>query len=41
MIAVQRDLLDQLIIEAWMDLINHPYILTIDVWELGRAQETV
>jgi hypothetical protein len=37
MIAVQRDLLDQLIIEARMDLINHPYILTIDVWELGRA----
>ena len=41
MIAVRRDLLDQLVIEAQMDLINHPYILTIDVWELGRTQERV
>jgi endonuclease/exonuclease/phosphatase family metal-dependent hydrolase len=41
MIAIQRDLLDQLTIEAQMDLINHPYILTIDVWELGRTQERV
>ena len=38
-IAVRRDLLDQLIIEARTDLINHPYILTVDVWDLGRAQE--
>ena len=30
-IAVRRDLLDQLIIEARTDLISHPYILTVDI----------
>jgi Endonuclease-reverse transcriptase len=37
-IAVRKDLLNQLIIEARMDLANHPYILVVDIWEL-RAQE--
>jgi hypothetical protein len=40
-IAVWRDLLGQLVIEAQTDLINHPYILIVDVWDLGRAQERV
>ena len=38
-IAVRRDLLDQLIIEARTDLISHPYILTVDIWDLDRARE--
>ena len=40
-IAVHKDLLDQLIIEARTDLISHPYILVVDIWDLGRAQERV
>ena len=38
-IAVRRDLLDQLIIEARTDLISHPYILAVDIWDLDRARE--
>ena len=40
-IATRKDLLDQLIIEARTDLISHPYILVVDIWDLGRAQERV
>jgi hypothetical protein len=38
-IGAQRDLLDQLVIEARTDLISHPYMLTVDIWDLGQAQE--
>jgi hypothetical protein len=38
-IGAQRDLLDQLVIEARIDLISHPYMLTVDIWDLGQAQE--
>jgi len=33
-IAVRRDLAAQVIIEARTDLINHPYAIALDIWEL-------
>src|SRR5271156_5828740 len=35
-IAVRRDLITQLIIEARTDLIDHPYALAIDIWDLQQ-----
>jgi ribonuclease HI len=40
-IAVRRDLLDQMVIEARTDLVSHPYVMTMDIWELGTARERV
>jgi Endonuclease-reverse transcriptase len=37
-IAIRRDLLDKLIIEARLDLLNHPYLMAVDVWDLNRAR---
>lgn len=34
LIAVKKDLLNKIITESRSDLINHPYFLAIDVWEL-------
>jgi hypothetical protein len=35
-IAVRRDLMAQLIVEARTDLIDHPYALALDIWDLHR-----
>jgi hypothetical protein len=34
MIAIQKDLLNRLIIEPKTDLINHPYALALDIWDI-------
>ncbi|KAL1963931.1 hypothetical protein VTN77DRAFT_7737 [Rasamsonia byssochlamydoides] len=39
--AIRRDLLNQLAIEARTDLLDHPYLMALDIWELGRAQERI
>ena len=31
---VKKDLLTKIIIESRSDLVNHPYFLALDVWEL-------
>ena len=31
---IKKDLLIKIIIELRSDLVNHPYFLTLDVWEL-------
>jgi hypothetical protein len=36
-VAVRRDTLNKRIIEARTDLINHPYFLVVDVWDLERG----
>ena len=33
-IAIRKDLLNSLIIEARTDLVNHPYILALDIWDI-------
>ena len=33
-IAIKKDLASQIVIEARTDLINHPYIQTLDIWEM-------
>lgn len=38
-IAVRRDIPNQLAIEARTDLLDHPYLMVLDIWELSRAQE--
>ena len=38
-VGIRRDLYSQLIVEARTDLIDHPYIMVVDVWDLGRAGE--
>jgi len=38
-IAIRRDLTDQMNIEARTDLINHPYIMALDVWELEESPQ--
>jgi len=35
-IAVRRELASQLILEARTDLLDHPYALALDIWELNR-----
>lgn len=40
-IAIRRDLLDKVIVEARTDLLDHPYFMVMDVWELNRAREKV
>jgi len=40
-VAIQRDLVDKIIMEARTDLLDHPYFMVMDVWELNRAQEKV
>ena len=39
-IAVRRDLITQLIIEARTVLIDHPYALAIDIWDLQQDTRT-
>ena len=34
LIAIRKDLLTEIIMESRSDLVNHPYFLAIDVWEL-------
>jgi hypothetical protein len=38
-VAIRRDLFNQAVVEARTDLIDHPYIMAMDIWELGRAKE--
>ncbi len=38
-IAVRRDWLHKLVVEARTDLFNHPYLMAMDVWELGRNRQ--
>ena len=40
-IAIRRDLVDKVIVEARTDILDHPYFMIVDVWELNRAQEKV
>jgi len=40
-IAVCRNLLNKLAIEACTDLLDHPYLMALDIWELGRARERI
>lgn len=35
LVAVRRDLLAGIQVEARSDLINHPYIQVLDIWEVG------
>ena len=37
--AIRRDLLNKVMVEARTDLLDHPYLMVLDVWELGRARE--
>jgi hypothetical protein len=34
LIAIRKDLQNNLIIESKTDLINHPYALTLDIWDI-------
>jgi hypothetical protein len=36
-VVVRKDLLNKWVVEARTDLINHPYALAIDIWELERG----
>ena len=38
-VAIRRDLVNKMIVEARTDLLDHPYLMAIDVWELNRARE--
>lgn len=38
-VAIRRNLHNQLVVEARTDLIDHPYIMAVDIWDLGRAKE--
>jgi ribonuclease HI len=38
-VAIRRDIFNQAVVEARTDLIDHPYIMAVDIWELGRAKE--
>lgn len=38
-VAIRRDLFNQAVVEARTDLIDHPYIMAVDIWERGRAKE--
>jgi ribonuclease HI len=40
-IAVRRDLLDKIVVETRGDLLDHPYIMAVDIWDLSRAQARV
>lgn len=35
-IAVRRELLNKKVIDARIDLLNHPYLMIVDVWDLDR-----
>ena len=39
-IAIKKDLVSQIVIEARTDLINHPYIQVLDIWELHVNTKT-
>ncbi len=39
-IAIKRDIMAQLIIEARTDLINHPYALVLDIWDIQPNTKT-
>jgi hypothetical protein len=41
LIAIRKDLLASMIIEARIDLINYPYILALDIWDLDRGRYRV
>jgi hypothetical protein len=34
LIAIRKDLLIKVITEARSDLVNHPYVLALDIWDL-------
>lgn len=36
---IRRGLFNQMVEETTTDLINHPYIMALDIWELGLAKE--
>ena len=38
-VAIRRDLVNKMFVEARTDLLDHPYLMAIDVWELNRARE--
>ena len=38
-VAIRRDIFNQAVVEARTDLIDHPYIMAVDNWELGWAKE--
>jgi hypothetical protein len=35
--AIPRNLFNKVVIKARTDLINHPYLIILDVWELNQA----
>jgi hypothetical protein len=39
-VAIRRDLFNRVMVEAQTDLVNHPYIIALDIWELGRSGES-
>jgi hypothetical protein len=41
LIAIQKDLLASKTIEARTDLVNHLYILALDIWDLDRGRNCV
>jgi endonuclease/exonuclease/phosphatase family metal-dependent hydrolase len=41
LIAIRKDLMASKNIEARTDLINHPYILALDIWDLDRGRNRV
>ena len=40
-VAIRRDLASKVIVEARTDLLDHPYLMALDIWELNRAREKV
>jgi len=38
-IAVRRDLLNRLSLDLQTDLVNHPYIMAMDVWDLDNSSD--
>ena len=38
-VAIWRDLVNKVIVEAQKDLLDHPYFIVVNVWELNRARE--
>ena len=40
-VAIRRDLVNKVIAEARTDLLDHPYFMTMDLWELNRAREKI
>lgn len=40
MMAIRKDLIDKIVVENRINLVNHPYFILLEIWELDQYSKT-